>query len=441
MKGRIMNQTTPRGSEAPLYGLAYLGVALVTQVFMLWVTYFYAPPAGRLTAYLPIGLVGVALIIGRAVDALADPLVAVWSDNTRSARGRRLPFMIYGALPLAISFALIWFPPTPDRILWNFLYLTLVLASFLFFFTVVVAPYLALLPELAEGAASRVRYSAWQAFFNIVGLGIAMVGAGLIIERMGFRAMGVLLALVALVSFWIPAFGLREKGRAADQNPVGLLDSFRLTLANRPFRFHLFSQFLFWFGFNMIMIIVPYVITVIMGLSEGDVGLLLGGAMAVALVSFPVICRLARSWGTRKTFLLTALILAAVLACLAGIGLLPGIAVFWQGVAVVAASGFPLAGLFILPNAITAEITDHEYARTGLRREAIFYGMGGLVIKASMGFSSLATTGIMGWLGYTAAVPLGIRVSALVAALLVLAGFWAFLPFPLGQPEAKSSRA
>ena len=43
-------------------------------------------------------LVGLLLAIPRFIDALLDPLIGAWSDNTRSRWGRRKPFMVVGAI-------------------------------------------------------------------------------------------------------------------------------------------------------------------------------------------------------------------------------------------------------------------------------------------------------------------------------------------------------
>ena len=46
-------------------------------------------------------LVGLLLAIPRFIDALLDPLIGAWSDNTRSRWGRRKPFMLVGAIGAA----------------------------------------------------------------------------------------------------------------------------------------------------------------------------------------------------------------------------------------------------------------------------------------------------------------------------------------------------
>src|SRR5690625_1958503 len=95
------------------YGKGYVGIAMVTQTMLLWLAYFYSPPPeAGLPTLLPVAWVGWAILVGRIVDGLADPLVGAWSDATRSPLGRRRPFLLWGALPLALTFAALWWRPT-----------------------------------------------------------------------------------------------------------------------------------------------------------------------------------------------------------------------------------------------------------------------------------------------------------------------------------------
>src|SRR5258708_24128776 len=57
---------------------------------------------------LPGGLAGVALSLGIIVDAVMDPAIGAWSDGSRSRLGRRLPFMLAGLLPTAVTFVLMF---------------------------------------------------------------------------------------------------------------------------------------------------------------------------------------------------------------------------------------------------------------------------------------------------------------------------------------------
>ncbi len=58
-------------------------------------------------------LVGGALAVSLAFDAVVDPVVGSWSDNIKSRLGRRLPLMMLAAPLVGINVALL-----PLQLLW-----------------------------------------------------------------------------------------------------------------------------------------------------------------------------------------------------------------------------------------------------------------------------------------------------------------------------------
>ena len=172
-----------------LYGMGYLSVALTTDMTLTWLLKRYRPdPADiRWNALTTAGAFALAMIVGRIMDAVADPLVGFWSDRVRSRWGQRKPFIFIGAPFLAVMFVLIWIPPTTTESVLNGVYLAVTASVFFFCFTVVVCPYLAMLPEITSDPAERVRLTTWQGGFNILGAVGGMLIAGYLIEAVPLR--------------------------------------------------------------------------------------------------------------------------------------------------------------------------------------------------------------------------------------------------------------
>ncbi len=127
---------------------------------------------------LPGALVGAALAVGLASDALVDPLIGSWSDNIKSRLGRRLPPMI-AAIPLTtLSVGLLFSPPPglSDPLLFAWL-ATLSVAgrSAISMFHV---PYVALGAELSGDYAERTSIVVYRS--------VAGVLSGLAITALGF---------------------------------------------------------------------------------------------------------------------------------------------------------------------------------------------------------------------------------------------------------------
>jgi Na+/melibiose symporter-like transporter len=121
------------------------------------------------------------------------------------------------------------------------------------------------------------------------------------------------------------------------------------------------------------------------------------------------------------------------------VGLVPGIPVEAQIVAVMAAAGAPLAGLFLFPAALTADIVDHDSLSTGFRREGAYFGAQNFVEKMATSLAPLMLALLL-VLGNTADDPLGIRLVGPTAGLIVLAGWFVFRRYDLPDDVLAAGR-
>ena len=71
-------------------------------------------------------LAGLAILLMLVFDAISDPLVGYFSDNTRTKWGRRHPYIYLSALPVCVSFFVLWIPPLDLSQFELFLYLLFV---------------------------------------------------------------------------------------------------------------------------------------------------------------------------------------------------------------------------------------------------------------------------------------------------------------------------
>jgi Na+/melibiose symporter-like transporter len=100
--------------------------------------------------------------------------------------------------------------------------------------------------------------------------------------------------------------------------------------------------------------------------------------------------------------------------------------------------GIPIAGNYLFPATLTADIIDYDSARTGLRREATYYGAQNFVEKTATSVSPLLLALLL-LAGRTPDDPLGVRLVGPVAGFVVLLGFFAFRFYRL--PDEVPARA
>ena len=101
------------------YGFGSLAYGIKDNAFNYFLLFVYVQVFG-----LSPDLAGLAILLMLVIDAISDPLIGYYSDNMKSRWGRRHPFMYFSAVPVAISFFLIWDPP--DNLTQSQLFLSLI---------------------------------------------------------------------------------------------------------------------------------------------------------------------------------------------------------------------------------------------------------------------------------------------------------------------------
>lgn len=418
-----------------LYSVSTAGFSLLDRLVVTWLMFFYVE--GAVPLILPV-VFGTVMLLGRLVDAAADPLVALWSDNTRSALGRRTPFLLAGGITYVAVFIALFHPPAPAHGFLNVAYLTVMTSAYFVLFTVYVAPYLALMPELARTERDRVDLATMRAVFALLGVAAALVGSGHLIRLVGFEAMVWILALVGLVLLYC-ALLVRERDYAeARPASLGLREALVTTFRNRPFRIYLAGNVTFWFGFNIVTLSLPFYVTALLGLPKEEVATFFGATLGVSLLTFPLVNLLAKRIGPKAVMIGSMSLFVPVLVLFFFLGYpVLGLAPATFGLIVSALAGLPLASLFVLPDAFVSAVTDLEQDLSGQKREAMYFGTQGLILKTVLGLSTFATGLLLEFFGATPEDPLGIRLTGPVAALFVLVGTIVFLFYPEREVRAK----
>ncbi len=388
-----------------LYAAGSLGVALSYQAFSAYIQFLYIDTLGVRAAW--IGLVWALYGLWNAVN---DPLVGYWSDRTRTRWGRRVPWIAGSLLPLLVTFYLLWLPGggTDWSELTLLFYFLLIVLLFDFFWTVYVMNWTALFPEMAQGESQRAGVSALREVFSIFGLlvGVALppLLAGADWSNRG--SMAALLTAVTLVSLILGLLGSRERPEFAAAPSPGFGESVRLTLRNRNFVIFLAANLLIQYVFLAMASSIPfyakYVLkiqgpTTIGGLTlDADLqnSLLLAAAFLAALPAMAVWWALARRYGAWPALRAAALLAAAT----ALFFFFPQ--TFAVGILGTAAFGLSLAGLLMLTNPLLADITDEDEVLHGARREGMFFGMNGLIIRLAFVIQGILTAVIFTLTGY-----------------------------------------
>ena len=367
---------------------------------------------------------GVILIIPRLWDALSDPIVGHLSDNTRSRFGRRRPWLLAGAIAVAISFVLLWWVPKgeavqnqfPTESAYQWFQLGYILFFLLVFFTactVFEIPHGALGMEMSTDPHQRTRLFGAKSFFgNLFAMGTPWLFAlanlewfrganGSEIDGMRYVSILVAAVLIPLGFWWFAA--CREPGAAAIARPrTTFRANMQRALGNRSFLCLVAVIFTLAMGFNFVGLLNYYI--AIFYLYAGDkaaAGPLLGingtvWAVTGLLAVFPL-NRIAPRLGKRNT-----LVLAIGLMGAAQLAKIVCYNPAWPYLVIIPtvllSSG--MLFFFTLGSSMLGDVCDEDELQCGRRAEGSYYSIYWWFIKVGTALASFVTGALILFTGF-----------------------------------------
>ena len=415
-KSTTPSEPLPRKTKI-FYGIGDLGNAVVNSAIQFFLMKFYTDGALVSPA-----LAGNALLLGKIWDAVNDPLFGWITDRTESRFGKRRVFMIFGAIPLAISIALLWYVPTVDRF-WTFLWIALTFILFDTLWTLTNVPYYALTSELTDDYDERSSLTTYRMVMAVpaylVGAALTPAIVGLFaVQSTGWAFIGILYGILAGAALLISAAGFRERTDIVVAEPESSpVKSLSVALKNRPFVWLLLIYFILNISFAFIKILMAYYVEYQL-LMKDEIPLVMGLMLVCVTISLPF-----WQWLSRKMDKGPAYAIGMAIGALAVLTtfFLPHTATPLIYL-IAALAGFGFAANWIFPWAMVADVGDYDRAETGQQRSGMYYGVWGLATKIS---EALALAGV-GWMltgfGY---VP---NVAQSPQALLGIRLFFGLLP-------------
>ena len=427
-----------------LFAAGQFGWSLLSGLISNWLVYFYQPDEASIaqgqTIFIPQGLVvlGIFTVIGgitafgRLFDAITDPWIASLSDRCTSEKGRRIPFLKWASLPLAISTVLVFWSPVNENSQLNAVFLFVMVMAYYLSITAYCTPYNALIPELGHNQTERLNISTVISFTFIAGTAVAYLAPviwGLFIPAFGrVNAVRITFAIMAVIAFLcmqIPVWSIHEKDYV---NTVPSKDtafsSLASTFKNGEFRKFVGSDILYWIAITMFQTGLPFFVTSLLKLPETMTTLYFVGMTGLSLVFYIPINKLAPKFGKRKLILGAFGIFALSYLYTGFLGKISVISPNVQGLILMVTASLPMAVFGILPQAVVADIAQSDAKRTGSNREGMFYAARTFAFKLGQSLSMLLFTAIS-TIGGTAGT--GYRIAAFLAAAFCLLGGILFL--------------
>lgn len=385
-------------------GLSYGGLGL-PLAFVALPLYVVLPNHYAAEFGVPLAALGVLLLVARAFDAVADPLIGRWADGWFAASiGRVLAISAGAAVVLAVGFRLLFFPAVqgvPALLAWCG---AMLLVTYLAY-SVLSVVHQAWGARLGGGEAARTRVVAWREGCALAGVLIASALPALA----GLGVSTVVFALTLSAGVALLAVAPRPVVRPVAPTPGALW---------RPWATPAFRKLLAIYLVNGVASAVPATLVLFfirdrLQAPAWEPAFLVAYFAAGAL-SMPLWVRvvarlgLARAWLTGMALAIAAFVWAAAL----GAGDVAGY------LAVCIASGVALGADLAVPGALLAGVV--QRAGDAGRLEGAYFGWWNFATKLNLALSAGIALPMLEWAGYAPGARDDAALSALTLAYCLL---------------------
>jgi glycoside/pentoside/hexuronide:cation symporter, GPH family len=392
------------GTKA-FYGFGSIAFGIKDSGFRALLLIYYNQVVG-----LPAASVALAIMIALVVDAVMDPVIGEISDNWRSKWGRRHPFMYAAALPSAVSYFFLWFPPTDWSQGAQLGYLTVMAVVVRSFITIYEIPSQALVSEFTADYDKRTTLMSYRyLFFFVGGTLLTLLTYRVFLQPTpefpvgqlnpnGYHKYAIVASTVILFSILVSAAGTHSQIRNLVQPPRlpnrsvwRLFMEMAQTLANKSFLTVTLAGLCKSAALGINGAINTYMLTYFWELHPSQIAILAIDTLFSASFAFALATPLTKKFG-KKPVALVAYGFSFVLGVVPQLLRVSGVAL--QGhdpiivpVLFVNSILFGTLGIMatILSGSMIADCVEDSQRKTGRRSEGLFFAANSLIGKAISG--------------------------------------------------------
>lgn len=386
--------------EKIAYGLGDLGNNVAYGAMGFYLVFFLTDVAGLSPVW-----AGYIFMIIRMWNAIFDLIIGVVSDRTKTRYGRRRPYLLFGAIPLSISFALLWqllFKDANQMIL----YYTIAGIFFSTMYSLVAIPYNSLLPEMSQDYDERTSISGYKMALSFVGSLLSAMGVTLIVDtiypgksmyKVSYPVMGFVLGVIIAVTVLLAFLGTKERliPKWTDEKK-SLWKEFLSLFQLKEYKLVLGIFIGNMVGFDVIMALYIFFMKYALKVSTDISFVFMAIPLVIAVVVTPLWVNLSNKIGKQKTYIISVIyFLIPLFSCifLPERNLIPIIIV-------VILIGAGISASQVLTFSILPDVVEVDELENGVRREGIIYGSAMFFYKISSAVIVASVIAFMGVFGY-----------------------------------------
>lgn len=391
------------GAEKFAYGIGAVGKDMVYMLSASYILYYYQDIMG-VSAW----AMGVILLVARVFDAFNDPIMGVIVAKTRTRWGKFRPWLFIGTLTNAVILALMFSAPVSlhggsliayaavTYILWGVTY------------TMMDIPYWSMVPAFTESGKERENLSALAR--SCAGVGSALISIVTVmcvsalgnllhgttdqeVERLGFRAFAILVAVLFVVFTTITCVLIREKS-SVDMETASVKEMFRALIQNDQAMTMVAAIVLIntalYITSNLLIYFFKYDFSGASWKSDYTLFNTFGGAFQILamMLLFPLLRRFMSTMKVFYTSFTMALLGYMILLVLTTAGVSNVAFLLVPAFLIMSAIGM----LNVIVTVFLANTVDYGELKNNRRDESVIFSMQTFVVKLASGISALVAS-------------------------------------------------
>ncbi|MCF6460573.1 MFS transporter [Clostridium sp. Cult3] len=345
---------------------------------------------------------GTVVLLAVLWDAVTDPIIGSWSDNTKCKYGKRRPFILGSAFPLGITMMLLFTVVNFEGVGKN-VYYTLLAMAFWTAYTAYNIPFFSLGGCLTLDNNERTELRGIAQFFNFIGVFCASALPTFLIGK--FNAQGlsdaqswkyavVIIASIAIVCALICWRTTRGKEIIIEEDPKekdkkqSVIQDVKEIMQIKPYLFILLADLVFYMCYTVWTTSTMYYVQYHLGMGETEASLVYAGVGISGMIIALALAKIAVKFDKRSVFIGCLSIAGVVMIAAKFINITT-----LRGTVIYACLGnIGAAGYWTLIYTLLYDVTDVDEFKYGKRREGMlmayfsFFGkLGGALVGQFIG--------------------------------------------------------
>ena len=378
-------------------------------------------------------LAGAVILVSKLFDVATDPVVGIWSDRHKSTKGRRRPFLTWGALASAASFAAIFTAPQFDSQYLTAAYLFGALCLYAFGYTLYNIPYLSMPAEMTDNYHERSSIHAFRMVFVALGGMVAGAGSKALLDHLGigeassWATVGIIGGSIIFLSMMVTYFTtskarFTEADEAKEGNKFEQLGrEFGAVVGNRHFLRLIGVKFSQLMGVQTMAAGMAYFFLQYLERDFSYLAMFFVVVSISTIIFSPILVAFSKKFGKKGAYYVAAgvNIIYALSWTLAG----PD-EPLWSILARASIVGIAFGGNVIMAMSMLTDIINEDANRTGVRREGAFTALYSFVEKFTGAVGPLIVGVALSFVGFNKDLPPNVPQGDDVNTALLLAVSW-----------------